>query len=94
MFDLSNDWGFGLTFANGLRLSVVFGDGTYSDHEKKENHRAGLKASTVEIAILSGKRFVTREICRAMGKTEPEDDVIGHLTLAEVSEFITYLSQH
>ena len=72
--------GFNIAFSNGLMVSVQFGSHMHCVAKKDKN---GFKKNA-EIAVIKGKRFVTKEYVEDCGG----DDVKGYVTPEELADVI------
>ncbi len=75
--DFNNGHTIQLVFANGLNLSILQHDFSYSDKDK-----------TVEIAILKDGEFVTQDIL-----TDLNDEVKGWVNADDLADIITKVKE-
>ena len=87
-FATSGNKGFHITFPNGLTLSTQFGGGNYgSNYDFRigdEPAQHTMKATTVELAVFDRERggeWRTREIAKAAGLEDLNDDVMGYVPM-------------
>lgn len=103
MFKNTNGRGVHFTFSNGYTVSVQWGVMNYcanrstdfSRFETELNTKAGdsiIESETAEIAIWNKEgKWVTKDVWQMIGNERPEDDVIGHLTIEEVTDMLYFV---
>lgn len=103
MFTNTMGRGVHFTFPNGYTVSVQWGAMSYCANgsfdigkiEKEFNTKAGdsiIVSETAEIAIWNKEgKWVTKDVWEMIGNERPEDDVIGHLTVEEVTDMLYFV---
>lgn len=87
-FRATSNHGFHIYLANGYRVSVQWGGGTYSDnHETWDFSDRPMQSSTAEVAVINpeGKLIET--------PFNPHDTVIGWQSMEDVKKIVIWASQ-
>jgi hypothetical protein len=86
-----NGSGFWITFDNGIRVSMQWGQGMYVKDRSGNDYT---KSENAEVAALDPDgQMITSYILTLLHKNSSEfDDVSGHLNADEVLEFLNYAS--
>lgn len=88
-FSVTQNKGFHITLANGITVSVQFGQYNYCENYGLDTNTS--HCANAELAAWDANgEWVTREYLKSKGEQESVDDVIGNQTPDEVVAFLTW----
>lgn len=84
--------GFGITFENGLTVSVQWGAGNYCDNHFPDDHDFSFskdaQSDTAEVAVMHGGKFLNANYFIHEEEADWCDDVVGWLTPEQVVDLL------
>jgi hypothetical protein len=95
MFYVGFSQGFQVTFTNGYKVSVMFGDNNYCQRRYTPDDGKGFRTSEdCEVAVFLGGEYATGNFDAVKHKVDPQGMVAGWVTPDEVAVLMAEVASY